>query len=114
VVVERLPKEKCDQTKNTMRAAWRLDATKGKEKLEKLASWPEGQDHSDAAPSPREGMDEMFTVNRLGFPPALRLFLATMNSIENPNGGVRRRTGRVTRWCGSSIILRWCQRCELP
>jgi transposase-like protein len=90
-----------------MRAAWRLDEKEGKAKLETLASWLEHQDHPDAANSLREGMDEMFTVNRLGLPSALRRCLATTNVIENPNGGVRRRTGRVTRWRDSGMILRW-------
>ncbi|MBA3895484.1 MAG: transposase [Gemmatimonadales bacterium] len=106
-VVERLPKEERDQTKNAMRVAWRLDEKEGKQKLQTLASWLEHQDHPDAAASLREGMDEMFTVNRQGLPSALRRCLATTNIIENPNGGVRRRTGRVSRCRDSSMILRW-------
>ena len=106
-VLERLPKDERDQTRSAMRAGWRLEEKEGREKLETLASWLDHQDHRDAAASLREGMDEMFTVNRLELPAALRRCLATTNIIENPNGGVRRRTSRVTRWRDSSMILRW-------
>ncbi len=63
--------------------------------------------HPSAAASLREGLAETFTVNRLGLPGALRRCLCTTNVIESPNSGIRRRTGRVTRWTDGSMVLRW-------
>ena len=40
----------------------------------------------------------MFTINRLGLPATLRRSLATTNTVESPNSGVRMRTRRVTNW----------------
>ena len=71
-----------------------------------LASWFE-QEHPGAAASLREGLSEMFTINRLGLPPSLRRSLATTNIIESPNSGLRMRTRRVSRWQGGSMALRW-------
>ena len=48
-----------------------------------------------------------FTVNRLKLTPALMRCLATTNLIENPNGAVRRVTGRVTRYRDAEMALRW-------
>ena len=98
-VVERLPKAERDQAKAAIRAAWRLGAQDGQARLEKLAQWYEG-DWPEAAVSLREGMEECFTINRLGAPPSLHRCLATTNIVESPNAGVRRRTRRVTRWKG--------------
>ena len=33
--------------------------------------------------------------------------LCTTNIIENPNGAVRRVTGRVCRWRDPQMVLRW-------
>ena len=88
-VVERLPKAERDQAKAAIRAAWRLGAQDGQARLEKLAQWYEG-DWPEAAVSLREGMEECFTINRLGAPPSLHRCLATTNIVESPNAGVRR------------------------
>jgi transposase-like protein len=92
--------------KATMNAAYRLDADAGIARLEKLAKMLETE-HPSAAGSLREGLAETFTVNRLGLPGALRRCLCTTNVIESPYSGVRRRTGRVSRWKGGSMVLRW-------
>ena len=55
----------------------------------------------------REGLEETFTINRLGLPPRLRRCLATTNLIESPGSGVRGRTRRVTNWKSGSMVLRW-------
>jgi putative transposase len=54
-----------------------------------------------------EGLEETFTVNRLGLTPALMRCLCTTNIIENPNGAVRRVTRRVTRYRDAGMALRW-------
>ena len=105
-VLERLPEEQKDQVKAAMRAAYRLDAKEGMARLRKLAGWLE-QEQPAAANSLREGLEECFTINRLGVPPSLHRCLATTNLIESPQSGVRLRTRRVCRWRDAAMIQRW-------
>jgi transposase-like protein len=105
-VVERLPEEQKDQVKAAMRAAYRLEAKEGMARLRKLADWLE-QEQPAAAHSLREGLEECFTINRLGVPPSLHRCLATTNLIESPQSGVRLRTRRVCRWRDAAMIERW-------
>lgn len=105
-VVGYLPEELKQQTKSVMRAAYKLDAEKGIAKLRQHARWLETQ-YPSASSSLREGLDETFTINRLGLSRSLRRCLATTNLIESPNSSVRRRTGRVTRWRNATMVLRW-------
>ncbi len=105
-VLDRLPKAEQDQAKAAIRAAWRLEAKDGQARLKKLAEWYAG-DWPEAAASLREGLEECFTINRLGLPPSLHRCLATTNIVESPNAGVRRRTRRVTRWKDASMVRRW-------
>jgi hypothetical protein len=49
----------------------------------------------ESPPAPREGMAEMFTLQRLKLPPSLYKCLATTNLIESPQSGVARRTANV-------------------
>ncbi|HUW11552.1 MAG TPA: hypothetical protein VM537_17605, partial [Anaerolineae bacterium] len=63
--------------------------------------------HPKAAASLREGLEETFTINRLGLSPMLRKCLATTNIIESSLSGVEGRTGRVTRWRSGEMALRW-------
>lgn len=105
-VTERLPKALAAQVKSVMRAAYKLPEREGKARLRQQASWLQA-DHPDAAASLLEGLDELFTVNRLGLTPALMRGLATTNLIENPNGAVRRVTHRVCRYRDAEMALRW-------
>jgi putative transposase len=105
-VVGHLPKDQQDQARATLRAAWKLDAKEGTRKLEQYASWLE-RDWPDAAASIREGLDEMFTVNRLGLPSSLRKCLTTTNIIDSTHAGIRLRTRRVTNWKNGEMALRW-------
>ena len=86
-----LPKEQHEQARSTLRAAWKLDADEGIRKLEQYASWLE-REWPSAAASLREGLPELFTVNRLGLPKALRRCLTTTNIIDSSHPGVRRHT----------------------
>ncbi len=101
-----LPKELKAQVKAALRAAFRLSATEGMARLEKQAQWLE-REHPDAAASLREGLAEMFTVNRLGLSPALMRCLTSTNIIESPHSGVRLRTRRICRWRDGRMALRW-------
>ena len=105
-VLERLPRAERDQAKAAIRAAWRLAAQDGRARLEKLAQWYES-DWPEAAASLREGLEECFTINRLGLPPSLHRCLATTNIVESPHAGVRQRTRRVTRWKDAAMVRRW-------
>ncbi len=105
-VLGHVPDSMKDTVKATMNAAYRLDRDKGMARLEELAKMLEVL-HPSAAGSLREGLAETFTVNRLGLPGALRRCLCTTNVIESPNSGIRRRTGRVSRWKDGSMVLRW-------
>jgi putative transposase len=106
-VLDELPREQHAQALNLMRAAWRLtDADEGMKKLEQLARFLE-HDHESAARSLREGMAEMFTVQRLKLPPSLYKCLGTTNVIESPQSGVQKRTNNVTRWREAAMVERW-------
>ena len=97
-VLDELPRDQHAQTVNVMRAAWKLtDADEGMKRLEGLARFLEN-DHESAARSLREGMAEMFTMQKLNLPPSLYKCLGTTNVIESPQSGVQKRTGNVTRW----------------
>jgi len=101
-----LPKYLKEEVKLTMKAAYKLPEKEGLAKLEEQADWLEKQ-YPSAAASLREGLEETFTINRLGLPATLRRCLGTTNLVESPNGGMRLRTRRVTRWRDGQMILRW-------
>jgi putative transposase len=105
-VLDYLPKEQRDQVKSMLRAAWRLDAKAGMARIRKLAEWLD-RDYPSAATSLLEGLEECFTINRLGVPPSLCRCLATTNIIESPHAGVRIQTRRVTHWQNGKMVIRW-------
>jgi len=65
------------------------------------------RDHPDAAGSLLEGLDEMFTVARLGITGALRRSLTNTNCIESMISTVRTVTGRVKTWKDGDMKKRW-------
>jgi hypothetical protein len=105
-VLERLPKALAAQVRSVMHAAYKLPPKQGMTKLRQQACWLQA-DHPDAASSLLEGLEEIFTVNRLGLTPQLIRCLETTNVIENPNGAVRRVTHRVCRYRDAGMALRW-------
>lgn len=106
-VLDELPREQHAQALNLMRAAWKLtDAEEGIKRLEGLARFLE-HEYETAARSLREGMAEMFTIQKLKLPPSLYKCLGTTNVIESPQSGVQKRTGNVTRWRDADMIERW-------
>jgi len=106
-VMNELPKEQQDQTRKLMRAAFRLStAEEGEKRLEQIARQLE-HDYSSASRSLREGMKEMFTLQRLKIPASLHKCLATTNLIESPHSGIRRRTRNVCRWRDVDMVERW-------
>jgi len=101
-----LPDDQKEQVKCAMKAAFSMEAKKGKQKLKQLAKWLE-QEYPSAMSSLLEGLDEMFTINKLGLPKALRRCLGSTNVIESPNSGIRRRTHRVKNWRDHKMVVRW-------
>ena len=69
-------------------------------------SWLE-REWPSAAASLREGLSELFTVNRLGLPKPLRRCLTTTNIIDSSHAGVRQHANRVSRWQSEEMAVRW-------
>jgi putative transposase len=101
-----LPEERKSDVEAAMKAAFKLKAEEGMARLDKLAQWLE-REYPSAAGSLREGLKELFTINRLGLGKALRRCLGSTNVIESPYSGVRQKTGRVKRWRDGQMTLRW-------
>jgi transposase-like protein len=105
-VLDYLPQDRQETVRCAMKAAFQLSADQGMAKLKKLSEWLM-QEYPSAAESLLEGLEEMFTINRLELPGSLRRCLASTNVIESPNAGIRQKTGRVTRWRDGQMVLRW-------
>lgn len=106
-VMNELPKEQQEQTRRLMRAAFKLSSAEdGEKRLEQIARQLE-HDYASAARSLREGIKEMFTLQRLKIPASLHKCLATTNLIESPHSGVRKRTRNVCRWRDADMAERW-------
>ena len=83
-----------------------LDAVKGLAAAKGLAKELEAN-HPDAAASLREGLDDMFTVRRLGVGGTLAATLTTTNCPESMISIAKRTTRRVTSWKDGSMKKRW-------
>jgi transposase-like protein len=106
-VLDHLPEEKKDQAAWRLRAAWgQKDAKVAEKELRKTAQWLDGFSPMAAA-SLLEGLEETLTVQRLGIRHALCRTLSNTNLIENCFAQAAYRTGRVKRWDGPRMILRW-------
>jgi putative transposase len=105
-VTGHLPKDQHEQAQATLKAAFQRDAKEGRAKIEPYATWLE-HDHPGAAASLREGLEEMFPINRLGLPSQLRRCLGTTNLIDNGHSAARDRMRRGKHWQGGAMALRW-------
>ena len=63
--------------------------------------------HPGAASSLREGLEEMFTVSRLGIDGRLAKTLVTSNPVESMISIARTTNRNVTRWRDGHMVLRW-------
>ena len=63
--------------------------------------------HPGAAASLREGLEEMFTVSRLGIDGRLAKTLVTSNPVESMISIARTTNRNVTRWRDAHMVLRW-------
>lgn len=105
-VIGHLPKDQHRNVRSTLCAAWKMEEQEGRPQIEQLARWYEKK-HPSAAASLREGLDELFTINRMNLPTKLMRCLSTTNVIESANWGARQRIGRVRNWQNGSMALRW-------
>jgi transposase-like protein len=65
------------------------------------------KNYPSAAASLREGLEEMFTVTRLGLDGRLARTLTTSNPIESMISIARATNRNVTRWRDGQMVLRW-------
>jgi putative transposase len=63
--------------------------------------------HPSAAASLREGLEEMFTVRRLGLPDRLARTMSCTNAVESMISVVRTLADRVTNWRDTRMVRRW-------
>jgi hypothetical protein len=63
--------------------------------------------HLGAAASLREGLEEMFTVTRLGITGTLARTLTASNPIESMISIARTTNRNVTHWRDGQMVLRW-------
>ena len=105
-VLSYLPQDRQGDVRSAMKAAFCLRAKEGIAKLKKPAQRLE-HEYPSAAGSLLEGLEEIFTINRLDLPDALRRCLGATNVIEPRYSGVRFTTRRVKNWRDASMVLRW-------
>jgi transposase-like protein len=106
-VLDELPEELRKSIGAALSEAYRsTDVARARRLLQHCATSLQSS-HPSAAASLREGLDETLTVMGLCLPRALERTLATTNPIENLMNCVRRVSGRVKRWRGGGMILRW-------
>jgi transposase-like protein len=107
-VAEHLPKAERTRIDRKLAAAFALrDVDAGIRAVRTLAAAIESQ-HPDAARSMLEGLDEMFTVRRLGIDGRLAATLTNTNCIESMISVGRDTTANVKRWRDGKMINRWC------
>jgi putative transposase len=82
------------------------DAAAGLRVAKELAKLLEDR-HPDAAASLREGLEEMFTVRRLGLSDRLARTLTNTNAIESMISIARSRSRNVKRWRDGKMVKRW-------
>jgi len=102
-----LPDELAGPTDRKLAAAFNdADPARGKRVAEGIARQLEAK-YPSAAASLREGLDDMFTVRRLGVSDRLARSLSCTNSIESMISIVRSTTARVKRWKDTKMVRRW-------
>jgi transposase-like protein len=106
-VAEHLPEsERAWVDAKLVRALNNPDAAAGLRDAKALATALE-RNHPGAAASLREGMEQLFTVARLGITGALAKTLTSSNPIESMISIARATNRNVTRWRDGQMILRW-------
>ena len=106
-VAEHLPdKDKDWVDAKLVKAFGHADPDQGLRNAKHLAAQLE-KSHPGAAASLREGLEEMFTVARLGIDGRLAKTLTTSNPVESMISIARTTNRNVTRWRDGQMVLRW-------
>jgi transposase-like protein len=106
-VTDRVPAGKQTYVRAAMRAAWKLRPQEGIPRMRQLARELQVS-HRDAAASILEGLEDCFTVSRLGLSPVLISSLSSTNLIENAHGAIRTAIRRLKRTDSPGQAMRWC------
>jgi putative transposase len=102
-----LPKEQAGRIDHRLALAFNHpDPDHGLAKAKAIAAELE-KDHPDAAASLREGLEQMFTVRRLGVSGRLAKTLTNTNCIESMISVARTVMGNVKRWKDGPMKKRW-------
>ncbi|HUO40583.1 MAG TPA: IS256 family transposase [Mycobacterium sp.] len=106
-VVEHLPdKDKDWVDAKLVKAFGHPDPEQGLRNAKSLAAQLD-KNHPGAAASLREGLEQMFTVARLGIDSRLAKTLTTSNPVESMISIARTTNRNVTRWRDGQMVLRW-------
>jgi len=106
-VADHLPKDVAPWVDRKLARAFRHEnPEQGRRDVLALATHLE-QQWPDAAGSLREGLDEMFTVRRLGVGDRLARTLTCTNAIESMISICRDTTRNVKRWRDGKMVRRW-------
>jgi transposase-like protein len=106
-VADHLPdKDKAWVDAKLVKAFGHADPDTGLRNAKSLAAQLE-KSHPGAAASLREGLEEMFTVARLGIDGRLAKTLTTSNPVESMISIARATNRNVTRWRDGQMVLRW-------
>jgi transposase-like protein len=106
-VSDYLPKELAQAADDKLARAFNdADTARGLKVAKGVAAQLERQ-HPSAAASIREGLEEMFTVRRLGVPDRLARTMTTTNAVESMISVVKSLVGRVKNWRDATMVRRW-------
>ena len=106
-VADHLPdKDKAWVDAKLVKAFVHPDPDQGLRRVKDLAGLL-AKSHPGAAASLLEGLDEMFTVARLGVDGRLAKTLTTSNPVESMISIARTTNRNVTRWRDGHMVLRW-------
>ncbi len=106
-VLDHLPEEHQPFIEQKLIAAWAMSGyDQARNALEDLRIELERINPS-AARSLAEGLEETLTIHRLGVPEKLRKTLFSTNPIESAFSVVEEKCGRVKKWHGGDMKLRW-------
>jgi transposase-like protein len=106
-IAEHLPdKDKAWVDAKLVKAFCHPDPDQGLRNAKHLAGQLD-KSYPGAAASLREGLEEMFTVARLGIDGRLATTLRTSNPVESMISIARTTNRNVTRWRDGQMVLRW-------
>ena len=106
-VAEHLPdKDKAWVEAKLVKAFGHPDPDQGLRNAKQLATQLDKR-YPGASASLREGLQEMFTVARLGIDGRLAKTLTTSNPVESMISIARTTNRNVTRWRDGQMVLRW-------